>query len=70
LGLQLSLGIITLILSELPARRRLCRQLLNTIAVSQGLKTTDDLQFVDNKAMGDFLKGKVLSIGKKYRWMN
>jgi len=43
-------------------------QLLNTIAVSQGLKTTDDLQFVDNKAMGDFLKGKVLSIGKKYRW--
>jgi len=43
-------------------------QLLHAMAIDQGLRSANDLQFVNNKALGNFLKDRVLSTGKKSRW--
>jgi len=43
-------------------------QLLHAVAADQDLNSVAEIRFTDNKAIGDFLKGKVLSIGKRYRW--
>lgn len=43
-------------------------QLLNTIARNEGVKDIAEIDFVNNREVGNYLKTNVFSVGKKYRW--
>lgn len=46
----------------------LAAQLLHAIAKQSGVKTVNEINFVNNPAIGNYLKDKVFKYGKKYRW--
>lgn len=46
----------------------LAAQLMNAVAKNQGFTSINEIRFVNNPAIGDYLKTNIFFVGKKYKW--